>query len=294
MKKLIFVLVGIFINAAGYAQLGDILIDANQFWQINVTSSANVEGAKINLHNFATRTFLRMGSFHENYFDMDPDQNIGPFIAKEDDRPLLFLIEDQHAQDPQEYMRITKEEELRINSLGNILNKTKNVIATPDGTLKVQDYSGYSGILALTPHDFVSYSNPGDDQNFNSNSDRLVIFHENQLEGVEELVAPIHLPQGSIIRQINIMFHDNSVGDTLTVELFIRPHLNPDLGSSVLPIGKTYDGTGINVLSNMFFYQINNEENFYYLIVGSLEDRTDWPGENLGISSAIIYYDIGS
>jgi hypothetical protein len=203
----------------------------------------------------------------------------------------IFLIEDNMATDPQEYMRVTGEEELRIHSLSNINNKTKNVVALSDGTLKIEDHFGFGGFYSISPHEFVSFNNPGDDQNFNVDSS--IIFHENNLEGFESLIAPAHLPQGAVIKQINLQYRDNVVGKSLDAVLLVRSHLDPLSGSSALPIGTTTDGAGVRVMSVTTNLPVDNLLNSYSIWVEESNDHTEWPGENVGISSVIIFYDQG-
>ncbi len=180
-----------------------------------------------------------------------------------------------------------------IPKFSNLNNRTRNLVVAPDGTLQVQDHSGFGGIYSINPHEFVSVNNHGDDQNYNLNLG--VVYHENVASGPEALTAPIHLPNGAIIKQVNVFYRDNVMPDTLEIGIVIRNQLDPAGSSSFFIIGETLDSPNVQILSNnSIFIEIDNILNTYSIQVEEKIDGTDWPGSTVGISSVTIFYDIGS
>ena len=172
---------------------------------------------------------MRLGSSHE---DLDIFE---PFIGRTQELPFGFLVEDQEINAYQEQMTLSSNGDVIIHNLVDTTDR--NLVVLKDGTVQPLQFSGNSGVDALTAHDFVSYDNPGDDHNFRAS--RNLIHRENQMIGSEILVAPVQLPYGAIIREKNGYCMDDNMTDSIEVSLWIKTHANPVFDHSKISIGTT-------------------------------------------------------
>lgn len=270
------------------AQIPGGILDLNEYWQLSMESISNNDGSRIQLSNQGSSAFLRLGTSHDKLDLMHP------FFSWPFEQSLIFSQEDEISLNYKEQMRITKNGDVRVDNLKGSI--TRNLVALPDGTIRPQDFSGHAGILSLSAHDFVSFGNPGDDHNIN-NLGRIV-HHESQLASVLEiLVAPVQLPQGAIIREINVYYKDGNNSDTMEVYLAVFNHSSP-LTPAKYEVGKSNDTGGISntwyspsLISNNFNLKVDNAM-YFYQIYAHGTSTFNWPGDQVGISSANIIYDL--
>lgn len=253
--------------------------DQNEFYQLKIESLALHEGSKINLAE-NTGVFLRLGSTLEN---QDKDY---PFILWSNEKDLTFIREDL---DPfQEDIRLNIQGDLSLNNLKDTFSRT--LLVTAEGIIKSQKIlDDFTGIYTATAHDFISYDNPGDDQNYNPALG--IIYHEYDVSLITDiLVAPIQLPQGVTIKRIDLYFIDNNTSGDIDFWFDWEENLGSDPTGSYIFLGAS-SGAGPDIQSisiNNLDHQIDNLLNHYFFWIRG--DSFGWPGDDAGIVAATIYY----
>lgn len=277
MKNILILLI-ILITKFALAQPG-IEQDINQLYQLKIESLEPNQGAKINLAE-NTGVFLRLGSTLEN---QDWEY---PFFLWSKEKALSFIRED--LEPFQEDLQINIQGDLSVHNLVDTFTRT--LVVDADGIIRAQKLNDdYSGIYTATGHDFVSYSNPGDDQNFNPALG--IIFHEYDVSLITDvLVAPIQLPQGAIVKRIDIYFiDDNSSGD---IDMWFdwKENLGSDpMGSYIFLGASSGADPDIQTISiTNLHHQIDNLLNKYFFWIRG--DSFGWPGDDAGIVAATIFY----
>lgn len=275
-KKLILLLE--LISVSVLAQPG-IDQDLNQLYQLSIESLNTSQGAKINLAE-NNGIFLRLGSTLENQ-----DREY-PFFLWPRDKVLSFIRED--LEPFQEDIEVDLQGAFSINNLVDTFTRT--LVATPDGIIKpYKILDDYSGIYTATAHDFVSYDNPGDDQNFNPSLG--IIYHEYDVSLITDvLVAPIQLPHGAIVKRIDMYFIDNNGSGDIDMWFDWDKNLGPDPAGNVIFLGASSGSNPAiqNISITNLHHQVDNLLNKYFFWIRG--DSFGWPGDDAGIVAATIFY----
>lgn len=258
-------------------QIPGINMDTKAFFQLYVKSLNQDEGAKIHLGDVNDDVFLRLYSDNKDAGIEDP------MISRTQERALIFAIEDYGANS-QEQMRLSPEGKLIVKNLGG--STTRNVVVTDDGTLKAQSVDIYAGVKTLTAYDFVSESNPGEDHNVVLPS--RTVYHETIIQGMESLISPIDLPHLSRIKRIDVRYRDFNLSDSIRVELEIDRNAGPFVG----PVLIGHSQVGGDSMSMTMDVQIDNVQHTYFIRAFNPNDVTAWPGSDVGIWTATIYYNL--
>lgn len=179
---------------------------------------------------------------------------------------------------------------IKVPGLGTP-GKTKTLEVLPDGTIQPKDIGGFSGIQSISAFDFISRHNPGDDHNYNNTLE--IAYHES-IGGtdVEQLIAPVHLPDGSIIKKIVVYYVDNhadSIHATLNEfpkDLSIAP------GNYFIGATDSFDPGVLFMERSNFSVVVDNVFYDYYIYAWNPDNITDWSGgDKIGIRSVTIFYD---
>lgn len=285
---LIFISFLFFLSLKGQIPGG--LLDPLSYWQLTIESLAEEEGAKIELKNKDGAPFLRMGSMHEQSDLFDP------FLSRAEESNLQFVLEDPEAKVITHQMTLMQDGNLQVHKYSG--TSTRNLVVRDDGTIRPQEFSGSAGVLSINAHDFVSYANPGDDHNFHEIYQTI---HHEAVFGTEVLIAPIHLPQKAIIKEIRVHYiHLDNPDDSLAIYLVARSQqLLPGgypVNDQKFLIGHTTPHPACCAPSQYMelstSIEIDNMNNFYFLEALNPNDIQRWPTDDVGIRSARIIYDL--
>jgi hypothetical protein len=109
------------------------------------------------------------------------------------------------------------------------------------------------------------------------------------VNGIQGLLAPVHLPHGATVTAFIVYFYDNSITENLILNLFHGDHTGINGNMALLTTSGT-PGNSLLIQTSITSPVIDNSTNYYYVYAHS--STGTWTDFNLRVTRIQINYTV--